>query len=85
MLKNKRTGYTLLGIKNTPKYDISTLCNTYENSGLKSVDIPNKLTILQCSWIKRFYNTTTHCWKIIPAFLIKKIWEKLYISLKLKH
>ena len=49
MLKNKRTGYTLLGIKNTPKYDISTLCNTYENSGLKSVDIPNKLTILQCS------------------------------------
>ena len=50
----------------------STHFSTYENVGLKSVDIQNKLTSLQCSWIKRLYNTTTHCWKIIPAFFIKK-------------
>ena len=54
-----------------PEIRHSTLCNTYENGGLKSVHIPNKLTSLQCSWIKRLYDITTHCWKIIPAFSIK--------------
>ena len=62
-----------------PKIRHSTLCNTYENGGLKSVDIPNKLTSLQCSWIKRLYDTTTHCWKIIPAFLVKKKLAKNFI------
>ena len=28
--------------------------------------------MLQCSWIKRLYDTATHCWKIISAFLIRK-------------
>ena len=55
-----------------PKIRHSTLCNTYENDGLKSIHIPNKFTSLQCSWIKRLYDTTTNCWKIIPAFLIRK-------------
>ena len=55
-----------------PKKRHSTLCNTYKNSGLKSVDMPNKLTSLQCSWIRRLYDTTTHCWKLILAFFIKK-------------
>ena len=36
-----------------PKIRHSTLCNTYENSGLKSVNIAKKITSLQCSWIKR--------------------------------
>ena len=56
----------------------STLCNTHENGGLKSVHIPNKLTSLQCSWIKRLYDTTTYCWKIIPAFLIRKKLGKIF-------
>ena len=43
-----------------PKIRHSTLCNTYENGGLKIVDIPNNFTSLQCSWIKRLYDTTTH-------------------------
>ena len=62
-----------------PKIRHSTLCNTRENDGLKSVHIPNKLTSLQCSWIKRLYDTTTHCWKIIPAFLIRKKLGKNFI------
>ena len=62
-----------------PKIRHSTFCNTFENGGLKSVDIPNKLTSLQCSWIKRLYDTTTHCWKVIPTFLIKKRLEKNFI------
>ena len=68
-MKYKKTSF---GIEN-PKKRHSTLCNSYENNGLKSVDIQNKLTSLQCSWIKGLYDSTTHCWKIIPAFLIKKI------------
>ena len=62
-----------------PKIKHSTLCNTHENGGLKSVHIPNKLTSLQCSWIKRLYDSTTHCWKLIPAFLIRKKLGKNFI------
>ena len=35
-----------------PKLKHSTLCNTHENGALKNIHIPNKLTSLQCSWIK---------------------------------
>ena len=55
-----------------PKIGHSTLCNTHEKGGIKSTHIPKKLISLQCSWIKRLYDTTTHYWKIIPAFLVKK-------------
>ena len=51
-----------------PQIKYYTICNTHENGGLKSVHISNKLTSLQYSRIKRLYDTTTHCWKIIPAF-----------------
>ena len=43
-----------------PKVRHSTFCNTYENGGLKSVDIPNKLISLQCSWTMTLYDTITH-------------------------
>ena len=62
-----------------PKIRYSILCNAYENRGLKIVHILNQLTSLQCSWIKRLYDTTTHCWKIIPAFLIRKKLGKNFI------
>ena len=44
-----------------PKIRHSTLCNTHENGGFKSVHIPNKLISLQCSWIKQLDDTNTHC------------------------
>ena len=59
-----------------PKIRHSILCNTHKNGGLKSVHISNKLISLQCSWIKRLYDTASHCWKIIPAFLVRKTLEK---------
>ena len=62
-----------------PKIRHSAICNTHENGGLKSVHIPNKLTSLQCSWIKGLYDTTTHCWKIMPTFLIRKKVGKNFI------
>ena len=47
----------------------STLCNKYENGGLKNVDILSKVISLQCSWVKRLYNSS-HSWKIILSHLI---------------
>ena len=49
-----------------PKIKHSTLRKMYENGGLKNVDIEDKIISLQCSWIKRLFDNTTHSWKIIP-------------------
>ena len=46
---------------------------------LKVFIFQNKLTSLQRSWIKRLYDTTSHCWKIIPAFLVRKKLGKSFI------
>ena len=48
----------------------STLCNKYKNGGLRNVDILSKVTSIQCSWIKRLYDHSSHPWKIIPSYLI---------------
>ena len=50
----------------------STLCNGYENGGLKNVDLRNKITSIQCSWVKRLFEDDFHDWKVIPLFLIGK-------------
>ena len=56
--------------ESNPKIKHSTLCNRYENGGLKNVDILSKVIRLQCSWIKRLYDNSSHAWKIIPSHLI---------------
>ena len=48
----------------------TTLCNEYEQGGLKNVDIFFKITSLKCSWVKRLYDSF-HAWEVIPLFLIK--------------
>ena len=50
----------------------STLCNGYENGGLKNVDLRNKITSIQCSWVKRLFEDDFHDWKVIPLLLIGK-------------
>lgn len=49
-----------------------TLCNTFENGGLQSVDIEIKIKALQLSWIHRLFDQKEHQWKIIPRFLLAK-------------
>ena len=34
-----------------PKFSHKTLCNNFENGGLKHVDISSKIISLQCSWL----------------------------------
>lgn len=53
-----------------------TLCNSFENGGLKNVDINFKINSLQCSWIKRLLDDRSHDWKVIPLHLIKKSFGK---------
>ena len=47
-----------------------TLCRDYENGGLKNVDITFKIISLQCSWVKRRGDSSTHDWKLIPLHII---------------
>ena len=49
-----------------------TLCNDYENGGLKNVDIESKMISLRCLWVKRLYDESFHEWKVIPNYLITK-------------
>ena len=38
----------------------STLCNGYENGGLKTVYLKNEITSIQCSWVKRLFEDDFH-------------------------
>ena len=44
----------------SPKIKHETLCNSYKAGGLKNVDIPNKIIVLQCSRIRRLYDNSFH-------------------------
>ena len=50
----------------------STLCNGYEKGCMKNVDLRNKITSMQCFWVKRFFEDDFHYWNITPLFLIGK-------------
>ena len=44
----------------------STLCNGYKKGGIKNADLRNKITSMQCSWVKRLFEDDFHDWKVIP-------------------
>ena len=54
----------------TPNIKSSTLCNYYNNGGLKNVDVFSKIVSLQCSWKKNLFDNNVHRWKVIPLYLI---------------
>ena len=39
---------------------------------IKHVDLRNKITSMQCSWVRRLFEDNFHDWKVIPLFLISK-------------
>ena len=49
----------------------TTLCNEYEQGGLKNVDIFSKITSFLCSWVKRLYDDSFHARKVISLCLIE--------------
>ena len=54
-----------------PKFKRTTLCNEYEQGGLKIVYIFSRITSIQYSWVKRLYDDSFHAWKVIPLIYIK--------------
>ena len=67
---------TFLWYSCKPKSNHNTLCNTFEDGGLKNVDAKSKIISLQCSWVKTLYDGN-HCdWKIIPLYCINKYFGK---------
>ena len=54
-----------------PKLKHTTLCNEYEQGGLKNVHIFSKIASLQRSSVKRLHDYSFHAWKVITLFLIK--------------
>ena len=49
-----------------PKINKKTLCNTFEERGLKNVNIKAKIISMQCSLVKKLFDDNHHDWKIIP-------------------
>lgn len=62
-----------------PKIKHDTVCNNYENAGLRNADIKPKIKSLQCSWIKKLFDNSFHEWKLIPIYLIKKSFGENFI------
>ena len=61
-----------------PKISHKTLCNNFENVGLKHFDISSKTISLQCSWLRKNCDENFHEWKIIPSHLIDKYFRKSF-------
>ena len=61
-----------------PKIKQDTLCKDYENGGLKNIVITFKIIRLQCSWVKRLYDSSTHDWKLIPLHIITQKLENIF-------
>ena len=55
-----------------PKVAHKTLIASYEDGGLKSVDIVSKIKALRLSWISRLYSGSPHPWKLIPSKLLEE-------------
>ena len=69
---------TFIWHSSRPKISHKTLCNNFENGGLKHVDISSKIISLQCSWLRKLCDENFHEWKIIPFHLINKYFGKSF-------
>ena len=69
---------TFIWHSSRPKISHKTLCNNFENGGLKHVDISSKIISLQCSWLRKLCDENFHEWKIIPSHLINKYFGKSF-------
>ena len=50
----------------------SALCNGYKKGDMKNVDLRNKITSMQCSWVKRVFEDDFLDRKVITLLLIDK-------------
>ena len=69
---------TFIWHSSRPNICHKTLCNNFENDGLKHIDISSKIITLQCSWLRKLFDENSHEWKIIPSHLINKYFGKSF-------
>ena len=69
---------TVIWHSSRPKISHKTLCNNFENCGLKHVDISSKVISLQCSSLGKLCDENFHEWKIIPFHFINKYFGKSF-------
>ena len=50
----------------------STLCNDYQDGGLKMIDIDSYITSIYISWVKRLTTEEFSNWKVIPLYYFNK-------------
>ena len=74
----QRIQKTFIWHSSRPKISHKTLCNNFENGGLKHVDISPKIISLQYSWLRKLCDEDNHEWKIIPSHLINKYFGKSF-------
>ena len=74
----QRIQKTFIWHSSLPKISHKTLCNNFENGGLKHLDISSKIISLQCSWLRKLCDENFHEWKIIPSHLISKYFGKSF-------
>ena len=51
----------------------TTLIADYRVGGLRDIDISTKIKSLQLSWVRRLDDSNFHPWKIIPKYLLSKL------------
>ena len=66
----QRTQREFLWNSSNVKIKQKTICNDFQNGGLKNVDISGKTSSLQCSWVKKLCDRNSHDWKLIPMHFI---------------
>ena len=81
----QRIQKTFIWHSSRPKISHKTLCNNFENGGLKHVDISSKIISLQCSWLRKLCDENFHEWKIIPFHLINKYFGKSFKFIHVSH
>ena len=69
---------SLIWHSSRPKVSHKTLCNNFENGGLKHVHISFKIISLQCSRLRKLCDENFHEWKIILSHLINKYFRKSF-------
>ena len=69
---------TFIWHSSRPKISHKTLCNNFENGGLKHVDMSAKIISFQCSWLRKLCDENFHEWKIIPSHLLNKYFGKSF-------
>ena len=74
--KLKQIQKTFLWENKPAKIKHDTLCNNFNEGGLKNADIKHKFSALKCSWIQRLYNENFHGWKLILLRYIHKAFGK---------